>query len=231
MDITSPNGTKNTDGPFKSDSVGGSYAEYTFDTAGNYTLPLRFGPQVVTGSNGTGIYNYNVAINNILSSQQRNHVAHCTGRPIPNLPTYPLPTEYWSRPIEGQNHQWSQIASSWLRGSQDFWRNLQNDGIAPNTAHIMWSKPLEDGGVVGGNETMTEGMTFYDGSAYEGKGRNPLIVDQDSTTRYHEAAVHQVTDTCVLICELEKKYSGKTCLTDIRSTLRLRIDESTWSHS
>ena len=27
---------------------------------------------------------------------------------------YPLPTEYWTRPIEGQNTNWYTIASNWL---------------------------------------------------------------------------------------------------------------------
>jgi outer membrane protein assembly factor BamB len=177
LDITAPDGTKETDGPFKSDPVGGSYAAYTFDTAGNYTFAVRFGPQVVTGSNGTGIYNYNIAINNTYLASSATTTLTVQEESIPNPPTYPLPTEYWTRPIEGQNDQWYQIASNWLRGSQIVGGIVQNDGIAPNSAHIMWTRSLEDGGVVGGNQTSTTGMTYYDGSAYEGKGRNPFIIN------------------------------------------------------
>ena len=28
--------------------------------------------------------------------------------------SYPLPTEYWTRPIEGQNTDWYSLASHWL---------------------------------------------------------------------------------------------------------------------
>ena len=57
LDITKPDGTKQTVGPLTSDPVGGSYYIFTPDPAGNYTITARFGPQVITGSNGTGIYN------------------------------------------------------------------------------------------------------------------------------------------------------------------------------
>jgi hypothetical protein len=65
---------------------------------------------------------------------------------------YPLPTEYWARPIEGQNTNWYIIASNWL--GSGYWSaqfgsfqqtgyNLwQPDGTAPNSGHIMtnpWS--------------------------------------------------------------------------------------------
>jgi outer membrane protein assembly factor BamB len=40
----------------------------------------------------------------------------------------------------------------------------------------MWAKPIEFGGVVGGNYSFSNGMTFYTGLSYEGKFANPLII-------------------------------------------------------
>ena len=55
---------------------------------------------------------------------------------------------------------------------------FQPDGIAPNSAHVMWTKPYAFGGVVGGDSSQTgiEGITYYDGTAYEGIFNAPLII-------------------------------------------------------
>ena len=62
--------------------------------------------------------------------------------------SYPLPTEYWTRPIEEQNTWWYQISSSWYNSVRDrnYGGNLnvrvQPDGVAPGSAHIMWAAPI-----------------------------------------------------------------------------------------
>jgi len=97
--------------------------------------------------------------------------------PIEKIPQYPLPTEYWTRPIEGQNTEWAAITSHWLGGSHIV-GNYQPDGRAPNTPHIMWTKPIEFGGIVGGSFDIS-GTSFYSGGSYEGRlGRTgpPIIM-------------------------------------------------------
>ena len=104
---------------------------------------------------------------------------------IPKLPQYPLPTEYWTRPIEGQNTDWWKISSNWLgRNSGQIlgggnWGGggIQPDGTAPNSPHVIWANPLEAGGVVGGTYSFAQGVTFYTGLSYEGRFSNPLIVN------------------------------------------------------
>jgi len=99
--------------------------------------------------------------------------------PLPD-PTrsYPLPTEYWTRPIETQNTDWFSISSNWLRGpyirhgtsatevTALISGRYTPDGIGPNSAHVMWSKPIQDGGVVGGSRVGVEGNTYYMGGSY-----------------------------------------------------------------
>jgi len=176
LEVTEPDETKQTMTLEMSDPVGGGFTTYTPDQTGTYTFKLNFPGQVITGSTGTGIYNYNIAINDTYLASSTTATLTVQDEPIPGPPTFPLPTEYWTRPIEGQNNEWYQVASNWLRSPQIVGNIVQPDGIAPNSAHIMWTKPLQDGGVVGGTNTGIEGMTYYDGSAYEGKGRNPLII-------------------------------------------------------
>jgi outer membrane protein assembly factor BamB len=174
LDITNPEGTKQTVGPLTSDPVGGSWYTYTPDQVGSYTFTVRFGPQLITGSDGTGIYNYNIAINDTYLASSATEILTVQEEAIPDPPIYPLPSEYWTRPIEGQNTQWSCIASNWLRSPQIVGR-VQPNGIAPNSAHVMWTKPIAFGGVVGDSYEIP-GLTFYDGTAYESPFSNPLIM-------------------------------------------------------
>jgi hypothetical protein len=54
---------------------------------------------------------------------------------------------------------------------------FQPDGIAPGSPHIMWTKPIQDGGVVGGNQTIQPGVTYYPGLSYETKFNYPIIMN------------------------------------------------------
>ena len=176
LDITNPDNTTQTVGPLTSDPVGGSYYLFTPESTGIYTITARFGPQVLTGSNGTGVMGTNSPyINDTFLASSGSTTFTVQDQQIPNPPTYPLPTQYWTRPIEGQNDNWYTISSNWL-GSQQALR-YQPDGTAPNSPHVMWTKPLDDGGVVGGTNTGTDGMTYYDGTAYEGRFGNPIVMD------------------------------------------------------
>ena len=41
----------------------------------------------------------------------------------------------------------------------------------------MWTKPLQAGGVVGGNIFPVQGDTFFEGSAYNNRYTNPIVVN------------------------------------------------------
>jgi outer membrane protein assembly factor BamB len=53
---------------------------------------------------------------------------------------------------------------------------FQPYGRAPDTAHVIWTKPISFGGLVGGGNSITPGMTFYSGTAYELKFSYPIIM-------------------------------------------------------
>jgi hypothetical protein len=96
--------------------------------------------------------------------------------------SYPLPTEYWTRPIEGQNNYWYTVASNWLGApyiqgaGSAYIGGEQTDGSAPTSAHIMWTKPIDYGGVVGGNDTAIPGEGYYQGLSYNPRFTNSLII-------------------------------------------------------
>jgi hypothetical protein len=181
LTITEPDNSEVKVGPITSDPVGGGYYLFTPTAVGTYTVSARFGPQVLTGDTGTGIYNGLdflgspiPFLNDTFLEASATSTFTVQEEAIPDSPTYPLPSEYWTRPIEGENTEWYQIGSNWLGPQQA--KNFQPDGIAPNSAHIMWTKPISDGGVVGGTNTGKDGMTYYEGTAYEGKFSRPLII-------------------------------------------------------
>ncbi len=51
------------------------------------------------------------------------------------------------------------------------------DAVGSQTSHIMWTKPLQSGGVVGGTNVAINGDTYFDGSAYIIRYNNPIILD------------------------------------------------------
>ena len=53
-----------------------------------------------------------------------------------------------------------------------------SDCVGPLTGHIMWTKPIQGGGVVGGETGLPiQGDTYFEGSAYSERYANPIIVE------------------------------------------------------
>jgi hypothetical protein len=176
IEVTKPDGSKETLGPFISDPVGSGWTSYTPTQVGTYTFVFSFPGQVLSQTGPTGILGlYSDFINDTYLASNATATLTVQQEPIPGAPTFPLPTEYWTRPIEGQNTEWYTIASNWL-GSPQIVGKFQPDGTAPNSPHIMWTKPISFGGVIGGTNTGVNGMTVYDGSQYENKFMDPIIM-------------------------------------------------------
>ncbi|MCW4015448.1 MAG: PQQ-binding-like beta-propeller repeat protein [Candidatus Bathyarchaeota archaeon] len=186
--VNTPNGDVETLGPWDSDPTGSTWGIYTPTQIGTYTFTLDYPGQVLSLTGPTGI-------TADISDVERRGSAHLVGDtflgssdsvsitvqqdPIQKIPDYPLPSEYWTRPIEGQNTAWAGIASHWLNGAQiGSWNDLwQEDGTAPNSAHVMWSMPIEFGGVVGGTSSYAiPAVGFYSGGAYEGRFSAAMIM-------------------------------------------------------
>ena len=160
------------------DTTGVQYLKYTPSQTGTYTLLFEYPQQVYEWSGEYENDIYTAASKTVTFTVQEEPITEPTR-------SYPLPAEYWTRPIEGQNTDWYSISSNWLgapylpRGSGgSVWDGgqFQPDGIAPNSPHIMWSRPIQDGGVVGGSSYNVLGKTYYMGGSYNTRFSNPLVI-------------------------------------------------------
>jgi outer membrane protein assembly factor BamB len=172
--ITRPDGTTETISGIRTDSTGLTGRVYVPTVAGNYTLQVHFPEQVceegVVSFFGGGIDPGTI----MLASDSIIITLVVQEEPVTYYPTLPLPTEYWTRPIDMQLREWAPIAGSWLMEPRNFYAVGNDD--APDTAHILWAKPLTSGGLGGGalnayqaTEEDVSDVGYEHGDAYEGK--------------------------------------------------------------
>ena len=92
----------------------------------------------------------------------------------------PLPTEYWSRPIQATNRGWASIVNNWYGisalygGSVNGLTNWVETGSAPNSAHIVWTNELTIGGLASGE---LGDIGYYSGASYENKWTPPVVIN------------------------------------------------------
>jgi hypothetical protein len=171
VEVTKPDGTKQTLGPYTSDSTGGAWDTFVPTMTGNYTFKATYAGQRVeeTVTDFLGFTNhYNITY---LASESDTVTLTVQQEAIPGSSTTALPTEYWSRPIYATNYLWSQLGGSWYglaapafatTGDYDASGNFQAYSEAPNTGHIMWTSPTHFGGQVGlpiPNDQMSQYMS------------------------------------------------------------------------
>jgi len=90
-----------------------------------------------------------------------------------------LPTEPWTRPIYAENKGWWQVADHWLYPAYDqVSRSFAGSATTgpytsgPKSPHILWTKEIIPGGMVGGKYG---DQTFYTGISYE-QHFTPLVL-------------------------------------------------------
>ena len=179
LTITAPDGTvevKTWDVVWDTTSSQG----YSFapNQVGTYNLKFEFPGQKYTQYS----HNPNSAfVNDTYLASSAEGTLTVQEESIQYLPETSLPSEYWSRPIYGENPNWWMVSSNWFgSGSTQLanWRSYIPDGFGSETNHVMWSKQIQlSGGVVGGNTLEIPGDTFFEGSAYLNRFVNPIIMD------------------------------------------------------
>ena len=182
--VTKPDDNVQTLGPFRTDSTGGTGTSFVPDQVGNYSLQVHFPEQTIPSSASAGGGGGSTpAGTRMLASDSVVFTLIVQEEPIQRYPGTPLPTEYWTRPIDSQLREWYAIAGSSLIPGRTNPRNYYlpyNDG--PETAHVLWANTYTRGGQVGGLlgdptiYTTGDMQSFEIGDAYEGKWSNPITV-------------------------------------------------------
>jgi hypothetical protein len=170
--IEKPDGTTETLRDITTDSTGGTGRVIVPTMTGNYTLQTHFPEQVTTSNKqaaGTPLGTV------MLASSSHKLTLVVQEDPLPIWPIMPLPTEYWTRPIDAQLHEWASISGNWVQQPPNYLA-LYNDD-APETAHILWTRQLTDGGLAGGligRDNLAH--QFECGDAYEGEFEHSAIL-------------------------------------------------------
>jgi len=159
--IERPDGQTETISDIRTDATGGTGKSYTPNMVGSYYLQTHF-PGQWKNFSGYALY-FEAGVSSVLELIVQDE-------PIPYYPGVSLPTEYWTRPIDAQCHEWSKIAGNWLAINSQFTESLAgrivyNNEEAPESPHILWSKPLVHGGLAGG---LLGNHAYHMGDAYEG---------------------------------------------------------------
>ena len=161
IEITDPDGQKTTMGPYTADTTGGiGGLSFTPTKLGNYTLKAFYPGQNLTKS-ASSFFGPGTDYSHVreLPSESDPEILTVQEEQIQQFPIQALPTEYWSRPINAQNYAWASLAGSWYglaipsfatTGMYDATGNFNPYSTAPNTGHIVWTKPTAFGGQVGG---------------------------------------------------------------------------------
>jgi len=175
--VVKPNNDTETLGPYTTDSTGGSITSYTPDQVGTYKLTTHFPEQPMP----TDMYDLErgafIPQGTVMEASTSETIDLVVqSEPLPVYPTQPLPEYYWSRPVDPQLRTWYTITGNWVnRPKNDV--ALYND-YAPETAHVLWSKPLTTGGLTGGLwGSNQEPVSSETGDAYEGKWANSVIMN------------------------------------------------------
>ncbi len=169
--VTKPNDEIEILGPFRSDSTGGTGGNYIPDMAGTYYLQTNFPAQNYTWLTPAvfdpqlyGTILYEASTSEILELVVQEE-------PLEYYPSNPLPTEYWTRPIDAQLWEWNTIAGNWVTTPDNHFAPYNDD--APETAHILWRNQLQIGGLAGGE---LENHAYECGDAYEGFFSSSVVI-------------------------------------------------------
>jgi hypothetical protein len=175
-----------------SDPTSSIFTKYTPTQVGTYTFKFDFPGQDYNTYSHSPTSSY---VNDTYVASTASTTLTVQETPLPEpITSYPLPSQYWTRPMYGENTDWWAISSDWLGtgapvlsatgsgaisgfGTGSAIQRLPGDAVGPQTAHVMWTKPLRSGGVVGGNVYPVPGVGYFEGSAYNNVYTNPIIVD------------------------------------------------------
>ncbi len=174
--VTKPDGTNTTLGPFRTDSTGSTYTQYTPDTVGTYKITSIFPQQPMPVDTNDMQRGYMIPKGTTMLASSATATLVVVAEASPIYPDQPLPSEYWTRPIDDQLRSWYAISGNWVARPENSIALYNAD--APETAHVLWAEQLTSGGIAGGllgDGQVPAGMNS--GDAYEGKFSNTVVIN------------------------------------------------------
>jgi hypothetical protein len=195
--ITKPDGTKDviTMDSYRGDAT--AWFEYIANQLGTWKLKFEFAGGYFPAGNYTRIagatlspsgavmsWNYSMAF---LPSSSEERTLTVQEAQVFSWPSSPLPTDYWTRPVNPENREWASILGdypwqgpggdpNWPAKTNIYASNYKYTGkvIAPNTAHIVWKRQAAISGLIGddvGYDSFNAGggtpSIIYQGRAYQ----------------------------------------------------------------
>lgn len=176
VSVIDPDGKNSTLGPYNTDSTGGTGDIFIPDKVGTYKFQTHFPEQkMVPGMS----FMPNTPETTYLASDSDWYSLVVQEDPIPYFPAFPLPTEYWNRPINAQFYEWAPLTGNWLRPTGSYSmppieKFHAGNSDAPETAHILWNTEYAMGGMTGGEQGE---MGFEMGDAYVGKFAGTVVIN------------------------------------------------------
>jgi hypothetical protein len=170
VQIITPDGKTVNKGPYESDPVGGAYCLYTPDKPGEYKITATFVESKIVVTSSVGLMTLPRGTYTFKTSTSREITALIQEEQIQPWPEVPLPTGYWSNPVNAENRDWYKITGNWLASSAYNYYTT-----APESPHLLWTRQLTFGGITGGTagyytpEANNWGINFYHGLLYENK--------------------------------------------------------------
>jgi hypothetical protein len=187
IEVTKPDNSKETLGPFTSDPIGGGYTTYTPTQVGTYTIvahraehEISCSPNGYPPTWGPSSFGYN-SINDTFAASDSDPVTLIVQEEaIQPWTNAPLPTQFWTRPINSLNRNWACVAANWLAGAAQNYplgaaggtTTGYSIGLGPESSHVMWATPMWAGGIMDARF----GDTGYFNYHYEGLHFIPPII-------------------------------------------------------
>ncbi|MCW4030704.1 MAG: PQQ-like beta-propeller repeat protein [Candidatus Bathyarchaeota archaeon] len=193
FNVTAPDGTSTIyDVPNnQQDSIGGGYVMFAPDQVGTYTVQALFPAQwknttLVSGASTPKQYGYPNIYNQYYTADESSIVTFTVQtEALPLWNESPLPTAYWTRPINDASRLWSQLGGNWLQATYSTGAWLQPVGqsggtttryvygTGTETSHILWTRQYYVGGIM--DERF--GETGYQTGHYQGLEFNAIILN------------------------------------------------------
>ncbi len=168
--ITKPDGGTEERGPFTTSPLGSQYFVYVPTAIGAYQFKFTYPGE--SFASGTVVYETAESPVTTVAVQEQG---------LPEFQEAPLPTGYWNRPINAQNRGWNGISGNWLMRNYNSTYRSFGEVVAANpfsqaarAPHVMWTKELTMGGLIGGD---FGAESYYTGQSYEPKLTPPIIMN------------------------------------------------------